>query len=78
MCVELKYKNSAIIPPPQSRVALAENLQNRQNSVVFLAPRYIVYCGRAPRRLLYSADFGGPSIVLHMTAKWIYILGFCT
>jgi hypothetical protein len=26
-----KYKNPAVIPPLQSRVALAENLQNRQN-----------------------------------------------
>jgi len=37
------YKNQAIIPPFQSRVALArtsKNLQNRQNSAVSLAPRY--------------------------------------
>jgi hypothetical protein len=34
------YKNPAIIPPFQSRVALAENLQNRQNSAVSLAPRH--------------------------------------
>ena len=37
-----------------------------------------VYCGGAPRRLLHSADFGGPSIALHVTAKGIYIPGFCT
>jgi hypothetical protein len=34
------YQNPAIIPPFQSRVALAENLQNRQNSAVSLAPRH--------------------------------------
>jgi len=41
MCVELDYKNPAIIPPLQSRVALAETFQNRQNSAVSLAPRHI-------------------------------------
>jgi len=35
----LATKNPAIILPFQSRVALPENLQNRQNSVVSLAPR---------------------------------------
>ena len=38
------YKNLAIIPPFQSRVALvgraSENLQNQQNSAVSLAPRH--------------------------------------
>jgi hypothetical protein len=32
------YRNLAIIPPFQSRVALTENPQNRQNSVVSLRP----------------------------------------
>jgi hypothetical protein len=38
MCVELEYKNPAIISPLQSHVALTKNLQNRQNSAVSLAP----------------------------------------
>jgi hypothetical protein len=36
------YRNLEIIPPFQSRVALAENLQNQQNSAVSLAPRHII------------------------------------
>ena len=34
------YKNPAIIPPFQLRVALTENLQYRQNSAVPLVPRH--------------------------------------
>jgi hypothetical protein len=36
------YKNLVIIPPFQSRVALTENLQNRQSLAVSLAPRYSI------------------------------------
>jgi hypothetical protein len=48
MCLT-KYKNPAVMPALQLRVALAENLQNRQNSAVSLAPCHsiLVICGNS-------------------------------
>jgi len=38
----LATETQQLYPPFQSRVALTENLQNRQNSAVSLAPRHSI------------------------------------